>query len=83
MFYCSLLYSDHTPLKLKLDAFASFAERAYCDRVAWDKVSTEQKEQYKSVVGDNLSKLSYDKDTFQCADNVCKCIRHREQLCSF
>ena len=82
----NLLYSDHTPLKLKLDLsldHASFAERAYCDRVAWDKVSTEQKEQYKSVVGDNLSKLSYDKDTFQCADNVCKCIRHREQLCSF
>ena len=33
----NLLYSDHTPLKLKLYLsldHASFTERAYCDRVA-------------------------------------------------
>ena len=74
----NLLFSDHEPLKIRLDLTVenvSIKERTYCSRVAWNKASAERDD-----VELKLSRIVYDKDTLQCKDTSCTCKGHVDKL---
>ena len=79
----NLLFSDHVPLKIRLDLTVenvSIKERTYCSRVAWNKASSESIDRYRDDVELKLSRIVYDKDTLQCKDTSCTCKGHVDKL---
>ena len=79
----NLLFSDHEPLKIRLDLTVenvSIKERTYCSRVAWNKASAESIDRYRDDVELKLSRIVYDKDTLQCKDTSCTCKGHVDKL---
>ena len=79
----NLLFSDHVPLKIRLDLTVenvSIKEVTYCSRVAWNKASSESIDRYRDDVELKLSRIAYDKDTRQCKDTSCTCKGHVDKL---